>query len=99
MTLGMVDGLSRIDDGFVMVQNSRHVNFRVVRVGLGHDETVAENLEVLDCGLPDGLIPYTCAVHDGTVFVVAGADFGLMDQVEAPPAPAVVRIPLTSQPD
>jgi len=96
MALGMVDGLTRIDDGFVIVQNSRHVNFRVVRVELGQDETVAEDLEVLDCGLPDGLIPYTCAVHEGSVFVIAGADFGLMDQDEPPPAPAVVRMPLNS---
>ena len=94
MALGMVDGLSRIDDGLVMVQNSRHVNFRVVRVGLGIDETTAAKLEVLDCGLPNGLIPYTCAVHDGAVFVIAGADFGLMDGEEPPPAPAVVRLPL-----
>jgi len=93
MALGMVDGLSKIDDGLVMVQNSRHVNFRVVRVGLGIDETTAAKLEVLDCGLPDGLIPYTCAVHDGAVFVIAGADFGLMDGEEPPPAPAVVRLP------
>jgi SMP-30/Gluconolactonase/LRE-like region len=94
MTLGMVDGLSRIDGGLVMVQNSRHVNFRVVRVGLEDDGRAADALEVLQCGLPDGLIPYTCAVHDGSVFVIAGADFGLMDQDEPPPAPAVVRLAL-----
>jgi sugar lactone lactonase YvrE len=94
MALGMVDGLSTIDAGFVMVQNSRHVNFRVVRVGLGQDETIAEDLEVLECGLPDGLIPYTCAVHDGAVFVIAGADFSLMGGEEPPPAPAVVRLSL-----
>lgn len=94
MALGMVDGLSRIDDGLVMVQNSRHVNFRVVRVGLGSDETTAANLQVMDCGLPEGLIPYTCAIHDGSVFVIAGADFSWMDREEPPPAPAVVRLPL-----
>lgn len=94
MALGMVDGLSRIDDGLVMVQNSRHVNFRVVRVGLDSDETTAANLNVMDCGLPEGLIPYTCAVHDGSVFVIAGADFSWMDREEPPPTPAVVRLPL-----
>ena len=94
MALGMIDGLNRIDGGLVMVQNSRHVNFRVVRIGLGDGETQANDLEVLECGLPEGLLPYTCAVHDGTVFVVAGADFAVMDQEEPPPAPAVVRLPL-----
>ncbi len=96
MALGMIDGLTRIGGGFVIVQNSRHVNFRVVRVELGEDETVAQDLEILDCGLPDGLIPYTCAVYDGSVFVIAGADFGLMEHDEPPPAPAVVRMPLNS---
>jgi hypothetical protein len=92
----MVDGLALIDDGLVMVQNSRHVNFRVVRVGLGEDGRAADKLDVFQSGLPEGLLPYTCAVHDGTVFVIAGADFGLMDGEEPPPAPAIVQLPLDS---
>jgi len=94
MALGMVDGLSWVDDQLVMVQNSRHVNFRVVRVDLTDGGRQAGGLEVLACGLPDGLIPYTCAVQDGTVFVVAAADFALMDGETPPPAPAVVSLPL-----
>ncbi len=94
MALGMVDGLSWVDDQLVMVQNSRHVNFRVVRVDLTEGGRQARGLEVLECGLPEGLIPYTCAVHDGTVFVVAAADFALMDEEGTPPAPAVVSLPL-----
>jgi len=94
MTLGMIDGLSWIDDGLVMVQNSRHVNNRVVRVDLTPDGRRAARLEVLPSGLPEGLIPYTCAVGDGAVFVIAGAPFGLMDTGETPPAPAVVALPL-----
>ena len=94
MALGMVDGLSWVDGRLVMVQNSRHVNFRVVRVDLAEDGLHADGLEVLECGLPEGLIPYTCAVHEGTVSVVAAADFGLMDAEGAPPAPVVVSLPL-----
>lgn len=94
MALGMIDGLSWIDDGLVMVQNSRHVNNRIVRVALAPDGRRAARLEVLPSGLPEGLIPYTCAVGDGAIFVIAGAPFELMDTGETPPAPAVVALPL-----
>jgi sugar lactone lactonase YvrE len=94
MALGMIDGLSWVDDGLVMVQNSRHVNNRVVRVDLTPDGRRAAGLEVLPSGLPEGLIPYTCATGDDAVFVIAGAPFGLMDTGEAPQAPAVVALPL-----
>lgn len=94
MALGMVDGLSRSEHSLVIVQNSPRVNFRVVRVDLDDSGIRAEHLEVLPSGLPEGIIPYTCAVGDETVYVIAGADFGLMDTPEPPPAPAVVRFPL-----
>jgi len=94
MALGMVDGLSWIDGGLVIVQNSRYVNNRVVRVDLDPEGRRATGLGILPCGLPEGLLPYTCAVDDGAVFVVAGAPFGLRETGETPPPPAVVRLPL-----
>ena len=94
MALGMVDGLSWIDGGLVIVQNSRYVNNRVVHVDLDSEGRRAMHLDVLPSGLPEGLIPYTCAVDDGAVFVIAGALFGLMETDEIPQAPAVVRMPL-----
>lgn len=96
MALGMIDGLSFIDNKLVMVQNNRRVRFRVARVDLASDGLRAENLEVLESGVPEGLIPYTCAVGDGSVFVIAGAPFGIMDTEESPAAPAVVKMPLFS---
>ena len=94
MALGMIDGMSWVDNRLVLVQNNRHVNFRVVRVDLDDGAHAAEHLEVLPGGLPEGLIPYTCAVGDDTVYVVAAAPFDLMDRGEVPPAPVIVRMPL-----
>jgi Cu-Zn family superoxide dismutase len=96
MALGMIDGMSWVDDRLVLVQNNRHVNFRVVRVDLDAGARTAENLDVLPSGLPEGLIPYTCAVGDDSVYVVAAATFDLMDRGEVPPAPAIVRMPLVN---
>lgn len=94
MALGMVDGLSWFDGGLVLVQNNPRVNLRVVRVDLGADGVTAEHLEVLASGVPEGTIPFTSAVMDDTVWVVAGAPFELKETGETPPAAAVVRMPL-----
>jgi len=95
MALGMVDGLSHTAGRLVLVQNSHRVNFRVVRVDLDTTGRIAENLEVLPSGLPEGLIPYTSAIAGDSVVVVAAATFDLLDRGEVPPAPVVVRMPLT----
>ncbi|MCP4896903.1 MAG: hypothetical protein GY906_07995 [bacterium] len=95
MALGMVDGLSWLDDQLVIVQNNRRVNFRVIRVQLNSQGRHAEELEVLPSGVPDGLIPYTCAVSDDEVFVVAGASFQIQGTDEIPQPPAVVKMPLS----
>jgi hypothetical protein len=94
MALGMVDGLSYSDRRLVLVQNSHRVNFRVVRVDLADDGRKAEHLEILPSGLPEGLIPYTSAIADDSVVVVAASFFELMDRGEVPPAPVVVRMPI-----
>ena len=94
MALGMVDGLSYAAGRLVLVQNSHRVNFRVVRVDLADDDLEAEHLEILPSGLPEGLIPYTSAVADDSVVVVAASFFELMDRGEVPPAPVVARMPL-----
>lgn len=98
MALGMIDGLSWIDNQLVMVQNSPRVNFRVVRVALDATGRHAEKLEVLPSGVPEGLIPYTCAVSPDTAYVVAGPPFGLRDEDITPPAPAIVAMPLSPSP-
>ena len=94
MALGMVDGLSYAAGRLVLVQNSHRVNFRVVRVDLADNGLEAEHLEILPSGLPDGLIPYTSAVADDSVVVVAASFFELMDRGEVPPAPVVARMPM-----
>lgn len=94
MALGMVDGLSHSAGRLAIVQNSHRVNFRVVAIDLGPDETEATALDVLPSGLPEGLIPYTSAIAGDSVVVIAAATFDLMDRGEVPPAPVIVRLPL-----
>jgi len=97
VTLGMVDGLSHANGRLAFVQNSPRVNFRVVSVDLVSDRSEASNLDVLPCGLPLGLIPYTSAIAGDSVLVVAAAPFDLLDRGELPPAPVVVRMPLNGR--
>lgn len=94
MALGMVDGLGHTAGRLALVQNSPRVNFRVVGVDLGSTDSEASDLDVLPSGLPEGLIPYTCAIAGDSVLVVAAAPFDLLDRGEVPPAPIVVRMPL-----
>jgi hypothetical protein len=49
---------------------------------------------VLPAGLPDGLIPYTCAIGDGVVYVNGTGTFDLYDRGEIPANPVVVSIKL-----
>ena len=92
--LGMGDGLSWSGNGLVIVQNQAQLNFRILHVTLDETGRRAVRVEVLPSGLPEGLIPYTSAVLDGAVFVVATGSFALLDRGEVPPAPAVVKMNL-----
>lgn len=94
MALGMVDGLSHTAGRLALVQNSPRVNFRIVGVDLDSGDSEASGLDILPSGLPEGLIPYTCALAGDSVVVVAAAPFDLLDRGEIPPAPVVVRMPL-----
>ena len=92
--LGMGDGLSWAGDGLVIVQNQAQMNFRVVLAKLDGTGRQVSGISVLPSGLPDGLIPFTSAVHEGAAYVVASADFALMEGDEVPPPPVVVRMAL-----
>ena len=90
--LGMGDGLSWAGDGLVIVQNQPQLNFRIVHAALDEMGSRVTELSVLPSGLPAGLIPYTSAVLDQTAYIVAAAEFGLMEGDEVPPAPVVVKM-------
>ncbi len=88
------DGLQVIGNSLIAVQNRRDLAFRVVRLYLTADGRQVEGLEVMPAGMPDGLIPYTCAVGDGVVYVNGTSTLDLLDRGETPPNPVVVSIPL-----
>ena len=93
-TLVSADGLSWADGGLVLVQNHPSLNNRVVRVTLDDNGRRATALQVLDAGVPDGLIPYTSAWGEGTVYVIASPIFDLDSPDDPPPPPsAIVSIP------
>ena len=92
--LGMGDGLSWTGDGLVIVQNQQQMNFRVVHARLDETGRRVTEVRLLPSGVPEGLIPFTSAVIDRDVFVVATADFGARDRGEVSPPSAVVKMGL-----
>ncbi|MCG8457948.1 MAG: hypothetical protein MI919_16850, partial [Holophagales bacterium] len=97
--LGHGDGLCASGDSLIVVQNMPFLANRVARIRLDASGLRAVALEALDAGLPEGLLPYTCATHaaaDGrnVLYLSSAADFQLRDEGETPPHPVVARVDL-----
>ena len=91
-TLVSADGLSWADGDLVLVQNHPSLNNRVTRVTLDPTGRRALSLEILDAGLPEGLIPYTSAYGDNRVFLIASPIFDLKAPEDSPPPSAILTI-------
>jgi sugar lactone lactonase YvrE len=92
--LAMGDGLSWAGNGLVIVQNQAQLNFRVIHIRLDKTKRHAAEVSILPSGVPEGLMPFTSAVLDREVFVVATSDFALHDRGEVPPASVVIKMHL-----
>lgn len=88
------DGLCRLGSSLVAVQNQPRLGFRVTRFDLDGTGLAITSAVVLPAGLPDGLIPYTCAVGADAVFVNGTGPLNLMDTDQVPANPVVVRVPM-----
>ncbi len=93
--LGNGDGLYWSSGSLIVIQNMPFLGNRVARFVLDPSGTRAQRMEVLPCGLPEGLIPYTGAVAGDRLFVNGTALFDLLEKGEPPPLPpVVVAVPL-----
>jgi sugar lactone lactonase YvrE len=89
-----VDGLCLAGSSLVAVQNQPRLGFRVMRFDLDDTGLAIAGAAPLPAGLPEGLIPYTCAASDDEVFVNGTGPLNLMDTDEVPANPVVVRVPI-----
>ncbi|MEE4272098.1 MAG: SMP-30/gluconolactonase/LRE family protein [Thermoanaerobaculales bacterium] len=88
------DGLCLAGSSLFAVQNQPRLGFRTMRFDLDDSGLGIESASVLPAGLPEGLIPYTCAAGDGEVFVNGTGPLNLMDTEGVPANPVVIRIPI-----
>lgn len=92
-TLVSADGLSWADGDLILVQNHPSLNNRVVRATLDPTGRRALSLEILDAGLPAGLIPYTSAYGNAHVYLIASPVFDLNAPEDTPPPSTILTIP------
>ena len=88
------DGLCLAGSSLVAVQNQPRLGFRVMGFDLDTTGLVIVGAAELPAGLPEGLIPYTCAAGDDEVFINGTGPLNLMDTDEVPANPVVIRVPI-----
>ncbi len=89
---GLGDGMAVRGQHMFIVQNSGLLGMRILHLKLTTDGYGVEASEVLTCGLPDGLMAYTCALGDGVLYVNGTASFGEFDSDETPATPVIVEL-------
>ena len=92
--LGLGDGLALRGQNLFAVQNNALLGQRILRCRLGATGKHVVDSAVMSCGLPSGLLPYTCALGPGKLYVNGTASFDLYDQEDPPPAPVIVELAL-----
>jgi sugar lactone lactonase YvrE len=78
VTLAGLNGLSRVGDGFVAVQNALQPN-RVVRIHLDANAARVTSVETLDSNLPNYAGPLQGTVSSGDFLYIANGQIGLGD--------------------
>jgi hypothetical protein len=92
LCIGLGDGMAVRGQHMFIVQNSPMLGLRILHLKLSTDGYGVEVSEILTCGLPDGLMPYTCALGDGVLYVNGTAPFGEFDNDETPATPVIVEL-------
>lgn len=90
---GMGDGMATFGEGLVLVQNEDFLGQRIASFTLDGTGQRITSAEVLPFDWPPGLLPYTLAVDEVQVVVVAAADLrlrGTPDAASVPP-PVLLR--------
>ncbi len=89
---GLGDGMALRGRHLFIVQNNGLLGMRILHLRLTADGYGVEDWEALVCGLPEGLMAYTCALGDGVLYVNGTAPFGQYDDSQPPPAPVIVEL-------
>ncbi|MGD9546642.1 MAG: SMP-30/gluconolactonase/LRE family protein [Candidatus Krumholzibacteriia bacterium] len=76
---GLGDGMAIGGGDLFIVQNNGLLNQRILRVRLDETGRRALGAETVPCGLPDGLMPYTCALGNGVLYVNGTPPFAEYD--------------------
>ncbi len=92
LCIGLGDGMAVRGQHMFIVQNSALLGMRILHLKLTTDGYGVEASEVLACGLPEGLMAYTCALGDGVLYVNGTAPFSEFDNEEAPAVPVIVEL-------
>ena len=93
LCLGLGDGMAVAGRDLFIVQNNGLLNMRVLHCRLDDTGYKVTASAALPYGLPDGVMPYTCAVGDGVLYINGTAPFTQYDAAEAPPASVIVAAP------
>jgi len=92
LCVGLGDGMAVRGQHMFIVQNSGLLGMRILHLKLTPDGYGVEAWEVLTCGLPEGLMAYTCALGDGVLYVNGTAPFAEFDSDEAVAVPVIVEL-------
>lgn len=88
---GLGDGMAVRGNHMFIVQNNGLLGERILHLRLSPDGESVEEAEPLFCGLPEGLMSYTCALGDGVLYINGTAPFAAYDSEETPAMPVIVE--------
>ncbi|MBU2502098.1 hypothetical protein KJ682_12280 [bacterium] len=91
---GLGDGMAIGKGSLFIVQNNGLLNQGILRVRLDETGRRALAAETLPCGLPDGLMPYTCALGNGVLFVNGTPPFAEYDGEDFARPSVIVALPI-----
>lgn len=89
---GLGDGMAVGERHLFVVQNSGLLRQRILHLKLDPAGYEVESSEALECGLPEGLMAYTCALGDEVLYVNGTAPFARYDDQQPPPTPVIVEL-------
>ncbi len=91
---GLGDGMAFDGDRLFIVQNNELLNQRILQVRLDGTGRRAVAAAALPCGLPAGLMPYTCALGDGVLYVNGTPPFARFDTGDFARPSVIVALPI-----